>query len=115
VALKHLATLDLRQTKVRELPSFGNKKLLSLFAPFLTIPRGMGGMEELEELSEVLLGHDFLLNLDGSHADDVAGHVNKSSRLRVLGVKFGYLAETEAERMNHFLKEVGESKLLSLS
>jgi hypothetical protein len=115
MALKHLATLDLRRTKVKELPSFGNKKLVSLFAPFLTIPRGMRGMEELEELSEVLLGHDFLLNLDGSHVDDVAGLVNKSSRLRVLGIKFGYLAEIEAERMNHFLKEVGESKLLSLS
>jgi Leucine-rich repeat (LRR) protein len=115
MALKHLATLDLRRTKVRELPSLGNKKLLSLFASLLTIPGGMGGMEELEELSEVLLGRDFQLNLDGSHAKDVAELVSKSRRLRVLGVKFGYLAETEPKGMNHFLKEVGESKLQSLS
>ncbi|TVU23399.1 hypothetical protein EJB05_25762, partial [Eragrostis curvula] len=113
MSLQHLSTLDLRRTEVRELPAFGNKKLVSLLAPVLTIPRGMGGMEELEELSEVLFGRDTLLNLDGSHAVDVVELVRKSRRLRMLGIKFGYLADTEG--VKQFLEEVRKSNVQSLS
>ncbi|TVU23469.1 hypothetical protein EJB05_25838, partial [Eragrostis curvula] len=115
MSLEHLSTLDLRRTEVRELPAFGNKKLVSLLAPVLTIPRGIGGMEALEELLEVLVGRDVQLNLDGSDANDVAGLINKLRRLRVLGVKFGFLAETEGKGVKHFIEKVRNSTLQSLS
>ncbi|XP_021302062.1 uncharacterized protein LOC8067139 isoform X2 [Sorghum bicolor] len=111
MALKQLTTLNLRQTRVRRLPRFGDMKLLSLLVDELIILGVMGGMQELEELSKVLLGPD------GSLAGDVARLVTKLGRLRMLGVRFSHLLglnETDRQGVKHFLEEVGKSNLQSL-
>lgn len=112
MALKQLTTLNLRQTRVKRLPKFGDTKLVSLLAHQLTIlPRGMGVMAELEELSEVLVGQD------GSHAGDVARLIAELGQLRMLGVRFGRLfnnQETDRRGVKHLLEEMAKSNLQSL-
>ncbi|CAO2184759.1 unnamed protein product [Urochloa humidicola] len=112
MALEHLTTLNLRRTRVRRLPGFGGTKLVSLLADQLMILRGMVvGMQNLEELSKVLLGPD------GSNAEDVVRLVNELGRLRMLGVRFSHLyGQNESDRrgVKHFLEEVGKSNLQSL-
>ncbi|KAL6654513.1 hypothetical protein ACP70R_007978 [Stipagrostis hirtigluma subsp. patula] len=99
--LDHLSTLDISQTGVKKLPEFKGTNLVSLLANGLTIPGGMWEMEKLEELSTVCLGR----------ADDMAGLVNKLRRLRMLGVRLGYIPETEAQGLRHFVEEVVKSSL----
>ncbi|KAG2562991.1 hypothetical protein PVAP13_8KG297800 [Panicum virgatum] len=103
--LDHLSTLDIRQTEVKKLPEFKDTKLVSLLTNGLTIPGGMGEMENLEELSTIHLGRD------GSLPDNVAGLVKKLMRLRMLEVNFSFIAETERQGIKHFLEEVGKSNL----
>ncbi|XP_062183928.1 uncharacterized protein LOC133887926 isoform X2 [Phragmites australis] len=110
-ALEQLTTLDLRRTRVRKLPAFGDMKLVSLLADELITTLGMGEMQKLEELSKVLLGDD------GSFAKDVVGLVNKLRQLRMLGVRFGHLYagnDTDRPGVKYFLEEVGKSNLQSL-
>ncbi|KAL6908042.1 hypothetical protein ACP4OV_002212 [Aristida adscensionis] len=93
MALQHLATLDVRRTGVRQLPTFTRArvrhvptftsyKLVSLLADGLEIPIGMCDViQGLEELSTVHLGKDEVL-------DAVSELVNQSKWLRMLGVEF---------------------------
>lgn len=111
LALQELTTLNLRKNKVNTLPQFKGTKLVSLLADQLIIPDGMGQMQELEELSKVLLGPD------GSPAEHMAGLVLELRRLRSLGVRFSRLhGKNDKDRhgLKHFLEEVANSKLQSL-
>lgn len=108
MALKHLITLDLTRTRVRELPAFEETKLVSLLASGLKIQRSIEDMQELEELSTVYFDHNC------SCADNAARLVTKLRRLRMLGVTFGHMygaTETDCKRLKHFLEELGRSSL----
>lgn len=111
MALKLLSTLDLRRTGVRHLPEIRDKKRLSLLGDQLILKGEMRGMEKLEELSRVLVGPD------GSPADSMAGLVHESRQLRMLGMRFSHLHGhngTDRQRVQNFLRAVGESNLQSL-
>ena len=103
--LDHLSTLDLRQTKVKKLPESEGSKLVSLLANGLTIPRGIGGMESLEELSTVCLRGNALFH------EDMIGLVHRLRGLRMLGVKFSNITEEEEVGLKYFLDELGRSNL----
>ncbi|XP_062198109.1 disease resistance protein RGA5-like [Phragmites australis] len=109
--LEHLLTIDLRRTSVRYLPVFRTAKLVSLLARDLELSRGVGEMQELEELSKVHVGGNYSLH-------DAAELVNKLTRLRLLGVRFDdtlHATETNRQGLKHFLEEVGKSNLQSLT
>ncbi|KAJ1277117.1 hypothetical protein BS78_05G269900 [Paspalum vaginatum] len=112
MALQQLTTLDLRRTRVRRLPQFKDTKLVSLLADELTIlPRQMKGMQNLEELSKVILGHE------GSFPDEVARLVRDLRCLRMLGARFGNLNcenKTDRQGVKRFLEEAGKSNLQSI-
>ncbi|WVZ49360.1 hypothetical protein U9M48_000727 [Paspalum notatum var. saurae] len=112
MALQQLTTLDLRRTRVRRLPPFQYTKLVSLLADELAIlPRQMMGMQNLEELSKVILGDD------GSFPDEVARLVRDLRCLRMLGARFGHLnCENRADRqgVKRLLEEAGKSNLQSI-
>jgi disease resistance protein RPM1 len=113
-ALENLSTLDLRRTRVTNVPKFRGCKMVSLLGDQLIFVRGRGmdGMQKLEELSQVLVGPD------GSPADYMAELVNEMGRLRMLGVRFSHLYDHHNEmgrkRVKHFLEEMSKSKLQSL-
>ncbi|TVU24758.1 hypothetical protein EJB05_27212, partial [Eragrostis curvula] len=103
--LKQLSTLDLRRTSVMELQAVGGTELVCVLADGLIIPREIGEMTQLEELSTVSL-----------QPDDAAGLVNKSMKLRMLGVTFGYVyipTKTNRQGIKRLLEEVEKSKLHS--
>uniref|UniRef100_A0A0E0AS90 Thioredoxin domain-containing protein n=1 Tax=Oryza glumipatula TaxID=40148 RepID=A0A0E0AS90_9ORYZ len=112
MALELLTTLDLRRTNVRHLPELRDKKLVSLLGEQLILARGIGGMQNLEELSKVVVGPN------GSPADDMAQLVRESGRLRMLGVRFSHLhghnGNNDRQGVRQFLEEVGKSNLQSL-
>ncbi|KAL6654263.1 hypothetical protein ACP70R_007728 [Stipagrostis hirtigluma subsp. patula] len=105
--LEHLTTLDVRQSQVRSLPIFTTTKLVSLLADDVQLPRGMGKMQELQEVSTIKL-----MSADSVHA--MAELVDKSKLLRMLGVRF-YEAyrdnETHRQAIIHFLDDVAKSSL----
>ncbi|CAL5026960.1 unnamed protein product [Urochloa decumbens] len=74
-------TVDLRQTKVNDLPQLATANLVSLLGDCLMIPRGMDDMLRLEELSMIVVSH-------GYSVVNAAEIIGKSKLLRVLGVKF---------------------------
>ncbi|CAL5079554.1 unnamed protein product [Urochloa decumbens] len=113
MALEQLTTLDVRRTRVRRLPVLcRDTKLAYLLADELVItPTEMRRMQNLEELSEVLMGPD------GSLASELAAHVNNLGPLRMLGIKFSPFHRhnaTDRHGVNCFLEELGKSNLQSL-
>jgi disease resistance protein RPM1 len=111
--LEQLATLDLRRTRVRRLPVLcRDTKLVSLLADELAImPTQMRRMQNLEELSKVLMGPD------GSLASELAGHVNKLGSLRMLGIRVSHMQRHSAadrQGVMRFLEELRKSNLQSL-
>ena len=108
MTLEQLTTLDLRRTRVRKLPVLcRDTKLVSLLADELAITRTeMRRMQNLEELSKVLMGPD------GSYASELAGYVNKLGPLRMLGIRFSRLqGHSAADRLEvkRLLEELGKS------
>jgi disease resistance protein RPM1 len=113
MALEQLATLDLRRTRVRRLPALcRDTKLVSLLADELAItPREMRRMQNLEELSKVLMGPD------GSLASELAVHVTKLGPLRMLGIRFSHMQRHSAgdrQGVMRLLEELRKSNLQSL-
>lgn len=113
MALEQLTTLDLRRTRVRRLPVLcRDTKLVSLVADELAIlPTQLRRMQNLEELSKVLLGGY------GTLASELAGHANKLGPLRMLGIRFIHFHShmaTERQVVKRLLEELGKSNLQSL-
>ncbi|KAL6592131.1 hypothetical protein ACP70R_049583 [Stipagrostis hirtigluma subsp. patula] len=113
--LEHLTTLDIRHNGLCCVPAFTSTKLVSLLADEARFPRGIEGMQELEELSTIRI--DTIESLDAT-----AKLVNKSKQLRMLGVRFGRADQLNVNSkygdsrkgINRFLSEVGESSLQHL-
>ncbi|XP_047072080.1 disease resistance protein RGA5-like isoform X1 [Lolium rigidum] len=111
MALEQLTTLDLRRTSLKRLPVLSrNTKLMSLLADQLAItPTQMSRMQNLEELSKVLMGPD------GSLASELARHVNKLGSLRMLGIRISHRhSAMDQQGVKHLLEDLGKSNLQSL-
>ncbi|KAL6908048.1 hypothetical protein ACP4OV_002218 [Aristida adscensionis] len=108
--LEHLTTLDVRGNETVFIPALTTAKLVSLLADNLALPKGMKWVQELEELSTIVL--DSLDSLES-----MAELVNKSKKLRMLGVTFSHAVKRETHRKGilRFLNAVGESSIRSLS
>ncbi|KAK3119294.1 hypothetical protein QOZ80_9BG0717340 [Eleusine coracana subsp. coracana] len=107
IALEHLETVDLRHTKLKELPPFKSTKLVYLTADQITLPKEMGEMQILEELSRVHVRDD------GSRLAKV---VNQSKRLRRLGVRIDSTIDSAVKRkgLMDLLSAIGDSNIHSL-